>query len=206
MNIRFKITSGLAITLLAIATASSSLPAPVLAQQVVDCGCENDCQGSCRLNLVRRHIGRKACCPSCNEFCELKTEVTKEKQTCYKVEEKTICIPAVRLPWQKCAPPQHSETRKINVLKKESYECPKCKYSWEVVKPEVAEPQMINEPAAPAIEPPGSVSAEQQYLRGLQSRQRSGEITQQPGSSGTTAPPASFFKQSALLQSLFKQN
>jgi len=92
-------------------------------------------------------------CPKCNERCELKITKEKEKHTGWEVEAKKICIPPVRFPWQPmpkasgCADPSccdagcgkscgkscgHScgHVRTVCVLKKKSYECPKCKYTW----------------------------------------------------------------------------
>ena len=63
-----------------------------------------------------------------------KKEEIKEKKTCFKVEEKVICVPAVRMPWHKCNPPTTSKTKTIKVLKKESYESPACSYKWSIAK------------------------------------------------------------------------
>lgn len=71
------------------------------------------------------------------DFCELKVEATKEKRKCQKVEQKEVCVPPVRLPWQKCCPPTRAKVRVVNVLKSDSYECPTNKYSWNVYEPEV---------------------------------------------------------------------
>lgn len=99
------------------------------------CGCK-----SCRTPKTR------ACrkCPNCNaDVCKLKVEKGKEKKSRYTTEQKVICIPKVRLPWQTCNPckpvPTCSKTRTVTVLKKESYECDVCKYSWEVQEPMVPE-------------------------------------------------------------------
>ncbi len=94
-------------------------------------------------------------CPHCNEKCELKVTKEKEKKTAWDVECKRICIPPVRFPWQpmpkacgcadggcadvgccdsgcgkSCAHNKCGHVKTVRVLKKESYECPKCKYTW----------------------------------------------------------------------------
>lgn len=97
----------------------------------------------------RCSVGRNNCarCPQCNEeFCQLKCDETKEKKTCYEVDYKTVCIPKVYPPWKKNCQPQCAEARSVKVLNKKTYECPRCNYSWEVVKPQLPE---IVDPQAP---------------------------------------------------------
>lgn len=74
------------------------------------------------------------------EVCLLETKTIKEKKTCFKVEEKVICVPAIRMPWHKCNPPTTSKTKTIKVLKKESYESPASSYKWSVAKAGETEP------------------------------------------------------------------
>lgn len=101
----------------------------------------NTCaNGQCRQRRCR--TGR-CCnkCPKCQQdFCQLEVKKGKEKRTCYKTEQKLICIPSIRLPWQKCQP-TCSKTKVVNVLKKHKYECPKCEYKWSVYEPEVPQPE-----------------------------------------------------------------
>ena len=85
------------------------------------------------------------------EVKEVKEE--KESRTCFKIECKTICIPPVRLPWQAC-PPMTATTRKVRVLVEDSYECPKCKYTWKVVEPSKAEPAEAPSGGAATTRPP----------------------------------------------------
>ncbi len=90
----------------------------------------------CKRCQIRRRP--KVSCPSCDcDFCELKIEKTTEKKPYFKVEQKEICVPSVWLPWKKSCPPKRSKVRVINVLKKDSYECPGCKYTWSVHEPPV---------------------------------------------------------------------
>ena len=114
----------------------------VAATTAVDCGCgKRFCDGRCRL------AGRKSTCQTCHtqcgcvecpqcacEICNLEVDQGKVKKTCFKVEQKTICIPPVRRPWQRDCPPTTSRTKTIKVLKKHSYECPSCTYKWTVQK------------------------------------------------------------------------
>lgn len=116
----------------------------VAATTAVDCRCgKRLCDGRCRL------AGRKSTCQSCDtqcgcgecrqcscEFCKLELDISKVKKTCFKVEQKTICVPPVRLPWKKDCPPTTSKPKIVNVLKKHSYECPNCTCKWTLQKPE----------------------------------------------------------------------
>jgi hypothetical protein len=74
------------------------------------------------------------CCPSCDCVCKLKAEMVDADKHCWKVECKKICVPKFVFPWKKscCDPCAHNGawTREINILKKHSYTCPKCEYSW----------------------------------------------------------------------------
>jgi hypothetical protein len=125
----------------------------VVASTAIQCGCGNSsCHGGCRL---RQRNACQTCqtdcgcvaCPQCDqETCKLELDKSKVKKTCFKVEQKTICIPKVRMPWQACCPPSSSKTRSITVLKKHTYECPDCSYKWTVQKPEV-------QPAVHAVQP-----------------------------------------------------
>ena len=75
-----------------------------------------------------------ATCPQCDTCCQLNVDEDKEKKHCWNVEYKEICIPRVVFPWQKscCAPYANNgaKVKTVRVLKKHSYECPTCKYSW----------------------------------------------------------------------------
>ena len=80
-----------------------------------------------------------ATCPACKACCKLKVEDDKEKKSCYKVECEEICIPRVVFPWQKkhsCDPCLNNgaKVKTVRKLKKHSYECPTCKYTWTPVK------------------------------------------------------------------------
>ena len=84
-------------------------------------------------------------CPACDYVCKLNTELVDEERPCFDVESKVICIPRVVFPWQRkkslscgacdgqgctnCVN-NGARTRRIHVLKYDSYRCPKCKYSW----------------------------------------------------------------------------
>ena len=82
-------------------------------------------------------------CGKCNGTCYLKVEKGTKEKTCFKVEAKQICIPRVRFPWQAkdecdgCDSDGTSNARcgrvkTVLVLKKHKYECPDCKYTWEI--------------------------------------------------------------------------
>lgn len=96
--------------------------APVYSQSTT-CGCN-----SCR---------KKVPSPQSDcQYCELDVKKGEVEKTCFKTEQKEVCIPAVRLPWKKCCPPKRSKVRTVNVLKKHKYKCPKCEYKWSVNEPE----------------------------------------------------------------------
>lgn len=115
----------------------------VAATTAVDCGCgQRSCDGRCR--LLHRRSQCQTCdtdcgcveCPSCAcDICQLEVKESKAKKSCFKVEQKVICIPPIRFPWQQDCPPMTSRTKTINVLKKHSYECPSCEYKWTRVEP-----------------------------------------------------------------------
>ena len=97
-------------------------------------------------------------CPQCNGCCDLKSEKVDEDKHCWKVECKPICIPRIVFPWQKplrggrhgngycdsctggaccgdgccneCRSHNGAHVKIIKVLKKHTYTCPTCKYSW----------------------------------------------------------------------------
>jgi hypothetical protein len=76
--------------------------------------------------------------------CELKTKKVEVDKTRFKIEQKEVCVPAVRLPWKKCCPPKKSRVRTVNVLKKEKYKGEKCEYKWSVHEPEeYKEPEAV---------------------------------------------------------------
>ena len=118
-------------------------------------GCQK--QG-CRHCRTARAPRQRSCrkCPKClNDVCTLKVEKGKEKKSYFETEQKIICVPKVRFPWQNCNPdnpaPTCSKTRTVTLLKKGSYECDVCKYSWNVVEPAVPDVSHLQDPAdAPA--------------------------------------------------------
>ena len=123
----------------------------VVHQQVAACNADCGCN-ACRIRRPRRKLCRipRVKCPECEcDQCVLKVEQADVKKTCFKVEQKEVCIPAVTLPWQKCCPKTTSKMRVVNVLKKHTYKCKECSYSWNVHEPEVAQPEAA-EPAAAA--------------------------------------------------------
>ncbi len=112
-----------------------------------DCGCQSCDQscGQCRERSCRLRNCRR--CPKCqNDCCQLEAKPEEQERSCFKVEQKLICIPTVRLPWQKCCP-STSKTRTINVLKTHTYKCPGCDYVWTVHEPELTHPNYDGETA-----------------------------------------------------------
>jgi hypothetical protein len=103
--------------------------------QACDCGVRS-CRGGCRLGR------RSACqrCPNCdNEVCVSETKTEKEKRSCWKTEQKVICIPKIRFPWQACDGPKCGKTKTITLLKKHDFECEVCNTTWKLVEPKLPE-------------------------------------------------------------------
>lgn len=93
------------------------------------CGCKRaGCQGGCEVAAEPTPMFQ-----SCEgDLCKLSIKKGKETKTCFKSEQETICIPAVRLPWQDCCPPSKSRTRLVTRLKTEKKEVDSCSYKWSV--------------------------------------------------------------------------
>ncbi|MCA9219890.1 MAG: hypothetical protein KDA71_06150 [Planctomycetales bacterium] len=96
-----------------------------LAMPVVDAAMA-DCTGG-------PNCGCHVQCPNCRCYCKLTVEKEKEKNYCWNVECKPICVPKVRFPWESCCKPKCAYVKHVNVLVKEEYECEHCKYKWEPI-------------------------------------------------------------------------
>lgn len=115
--------------------------APVHVASATPCGCST---GGCKTGGCKSRGCRSGCTsclkkssPQCDcQFCELDVKKGEVEKTGFKVEQKEVCVPAVRLPWKKNCPPTRSKVRTVNVLKKEKYKSPKCEYKWSVHEPE----------------------------------------------------------------------
>lgn len=80
------------------------------------------------------------CEEPCVEYVSCRPIVKCEpiELTCYEVECKQICIPAVTLPWQKCCEPKCGKIITVNRLKETNYECGErfvCEWVIEPCKP-----------------------------------------------------------------------
>jgi hypothetical protein len=69
-------------------------------------------------------------CPECQHYCKLSIDKEKVEKYCWEVECKPICIPRVHFPWECGCPPKCAKVKHVNVLKKKTYECEKCQYTW----------------------------------------------------------------------------
>ena len=76
----------------------------------------------------------KNCCdpPGICKVCRPETEKVKVKNTCFMVECKDICIPAVKFPWDDCCEAKCGKVIKVRVLKKHEYECEQCETTWNI--------------------------------------------------------------------------
>lgn len=105
-------------------------------------GCDSNgcCDRGCSTGRCRRCRGFRVLrsrCPDCEGYCELTIEMGEEERSCYKVEQKEICVPAITFPWQKCCGPvKCGKAKTVKVLKKHKFKCPKCECKWEVVDPQ----------------------------------------------------------------------
>ena len=122
---------------------STGLSAVIITQ---DCACGTaGCGGGCAIERragCRKCGARRGCqkCPKCQvECCQLEIKTGESKETCFQTEQKIVCIPRVRMPWQKCCPPTKSKTRTVKVLKTHSFKCPSCEYKWSLIEPEIPE-------------------------------------------------------------------
>lgn len=75
---------------------------------------------------------RKCQCPECTKICCPEKVTEKQKESCWEVECKEVCIPPVRFPWMKCWPLSCGRVRVVNILKKEETEVEKCEIKWKV--------------------------------------------------------------------------
>ena len=88
-------------------------------------GCDAGCGDCC------------VACPQCNtscKTCKLTVDEDEVSKHCWKVECEEICVPRFVFPWQKTCCNPHANNgaciRTVKVLKKHSYKCPECSYSW----------------------------------------------------------------------------
>ncbi len=105
------------------------------------CGCEcadcqnHDCEGNtCQTGRCRnrgRLLNRQQC-PQCEcDECFLVVAPAEVWNSCFKTEQKVVCIPKVRLPWQRdCPPTTSARSRVVTVLKVHTFQCPGCSYQW----------------------------------------------------------------------------
>jgi hypothetical protein len=135
-----------------VAGCSACMPAPVITE--CDC-CQDACKNCCsRRKVLKRGCGckRAGCRGGSSQSCEAapcattglvpcegdtcKLELTKVevKKTCFKAEQVSVCVPAVRLPWMKCCPPGTSKTRLVTKLSVEKDTVEKCGYKWKLVE------------------------------------------------------------------------
>ncbi len=97
-----------------------------------DCGVPSHCerQGVCAGNDggVGCPAGDGACstcrdgkCGRCEPVCghcDAECKTVPVKKTCFEIECKTICVPAVKFPWESCCQTKCGRLRTIRVLKK----------------------------------------------------------------------------------------
>jgi len=95
-----------------------------------------------------RQPGDQRClaCPKCShKVCVPKAYVGKEEKSCFYVEYKEVCIPAITFPWEErggrshasecgtrlwCPMPRCGRVKVVKTLRKHEYKCPKCDYKW----------------------------------------------------------------------------
>jgi len=65
--------------------------------------------------------------------CCVTMEMQKVTKSCWEIEHREVCIPAIRFPWSKCCEPRCGRVRTVHVLKKKEWECQQPKYVWKPV-------------------------------------------------------------------------
>ena len=105
-------------------------------------------------NAGKHHRHRKApCCSTCGqEVCVGKSEIEEIELPTFDCETESVCIPAVRFPWQ-CGPPKCGWVRKVAVMTESKMKMEKCVWSWSVkdLCEECQQPLPVEIPSA---EPP----------------------------------------------------
>ena len=81
--------------------------------------------GEKAVSLSCHSCGQKVCCPE--------VKPAKETRQCWEVEQKEVCIPAVRFPWMDCGQFRCGRVRKVNVLVEKDYEVDVCDYQWKIL-------------------------------------------------------------------------
>lgn len=74
----------------------------------------------------------RTCCLCAKKVCVLEVSQEDAETTCFNVESKEICIPGIRLPWDKCGTRRCGGVRTICVLTEEKSEKKVCKYEWSI--------------------------------------------------------------------------
>lgn len=88
--------------------------------QAENCSCgQADCNNECQS------------CPQChNDDCVLRIKKVCDEQSCYKTEQKVVCVPKIHWPWNQDCEPIRSKSRTVKVLKEHFYKCERCAYEW----------------------------------------------------------------------------
>lgn len=66
------------------------------------------------------------------KFCCPEAEIVKTEKSCWNVEMKEICIPAIRFPWTKDCEVRCGKVRRVKVLKKRTHTVEQCGYKWNI--------------------------------------------------------------------------
>lgn len=89
----------------------------------------------------------------CGGRCILQAIPTTATETCFDIEQESICIPSVQFPWE-CGPRRPGRTRVVSKLTTSEREKPSCDYEWVPVCDRCGRPMKKQDPeAAPQIPP-----------------------------------------------------
>lgn len=72
------------------------------------------------------------CCVCGKKVCVLEVSEGEEEVTRFEVKSKEICIPGIRLPWDKCGARRCGGVRTVCVLEEVKQEKKVCNYDWSI--------------------------------------------------------------------------
>lgn len=84
------------------------------------------------LSSITAFAGHRSCCMCGKKVCVLEVSEETEDVTGFEVKAKEICIPGIKLPWDKCGTRRCGGVRSVCVLSEVKEEKTVCKYDWSI--------------------------------------------------------------------------